>query len=363
MKLCYYISGHGLGHASRSCQIINALLQQSPSVHVEIISDAPAWFFHSVLPSSVPLRRRCLDVGVVQRDSLIMDLPATVNAWQKLLVRREEILREELTYLRGAGASLVVGDIPAFVFPAAREAGLPSVAIGNFTWDWIYSEMSPDCPELDAVMQVLINDYRHANLYLQLPFHGGNPPFEKVEDLPLVARHSRRPRQEVRRELELLPSKKMGLISFGGFGLRDYDFEPLSCLSDWVFFTESEQPWLGAGLRVLPSGKFAYPDLVAAADVVITKPGYGIVSEAIVHDTAVLYTSRGQFPEQQVLVDGLHRYARALEIPNPDLRSGQWGPYLERLLALPPVAKHLASDGDRVAAERLLAILAGKEKI
>ena len=39
-KLCYYISGHGLGHASRSCQIITVLLRLQPSLHVEIVSDA-----------------------------------------------------------------------------------------------------------------------------------------------------------------------------------------------------------------------------------------------------------------------------------------------------------------------------------
>ena len=30
-----------------------------------------------------------------------------------------------------------------------------------------------------------------------------------------------------------------------------------------------------------------------AADVVVTKPGYGIISECIANDTAILYTSRG----------------------------------------------------------------------
>ena len=38
---------------------------------------------------------------------------------------------------------------------------------------------------------------------------------------------------------------------------------------------------------------FRYEDLVAAVDVVLTKPGYGIVSECVANDTALLYTSRG----------------------------------------------------------------------
>ena len=45
-----------------------------------------------------------------------------------------------------------------------------------------------------------------------------------------------------------------------------------------------------------------YEDLVGAAEAVVTKPGYGIISEAIANDTAILYTARGHFPEYDVLV-------------------------------------------------------------
>ena len=42
---------------------------------------------------------------------------------------------------------------------------------------------------------------------------------------------------------------------------------------------------------------YRYEDLVRAVDVVVTKPGYGIISECIANDTALLYTSRGDFRE------------------------------------------------------------------
>ena len=50
---------------------------------------------------------------------------------------------------------------------------------------------------------------------------------------------------------------------------------------------------------------------MCAADVVVTKPGYGIISEAIANDTALLYTSRGRFVEYDVLVHEMPRYLRA----------------------------------------------------
>ncbi len=47
---------------------------------------------------------------------------------------------------------------------------------------------------------------------------------------------------------------------------------------------------------------FRYEDLVRAVDVVITKPGYGIIADCIANDAAMLYTSRGRFAEYEVMV-------------------------------------------------------------
>ena len=47
---------------------------------------------------------------------------------------------------------------------------------------------------------------------------------------------------------------------------------------------------------------FRYEDLVRASDVVMTKPGYGIVSECLANGAAILYTARGRFAEYPVMV-------------------------------------------------------------
>ncbi len=56
-------------------------------------------------------------------------------------------------------------------------------------------------------------------------------------------------------------------------------------------------------MREPPAG-LLYQDLVAAADVVVSKPGYGIVSECVANGTALLYTSRGRFIEYDLFVGG-----------------------------------------------------------
>lgn len=358
MKIRYYISGHGLGHASRSGQIINALRQRHPEIAVEVVSSAHPWFFSGFLDPSVPVRRLSLDLGVLQRDSLVMEEAATLQACRDFLPLRQQLVAAEAATLRTDNVSLVAADIPAPAFAAAAMAGVSSVAISNFSWDWIYAGLAERHPGYEDVVAAIAGDYAQADLLLRLPFYGDFPAFRRIEDLPLVARKAKRTATEMRRALGIAEGTKVGLISFGGFGLREFDSSPLARLTDWVFLTESGLGSSAANIRVIAADHY-YPDLVAAADVVITKPGYGIVAEAIANDTAVLYTARGDFREQALLVAGLHRYARAREIGNEELRRGKWGQALAALLAQPGPQETLKANGDVVAADRL-AELAGK---
>lgn len=358
-RLRYYITGHGLGHASRACQIINTLRRRHPECRVEVASDAHPWFFAGYLDPSVPVRRLSLDLGVLQQDSLVLQAEATLQACRRFYAEQAPTLvAAESASLQQDGIDLVVADIPPLAFAAAARAGIPVVGIANFTWEWIYAGLAESHPGYGDVLEAVAADYRQGELLLRLPFGAPTTAIPRCEELPLVARRGQRQPAEVRRQLGIPEGKKLALISFGGFGLQGYDFAPLAKLRDWVFLTEAEQNWQQGSLRSLPSGLLPYPELVRAADVVITKPGYGIVAEAIANDTAVLYTSRGQFREEPLLVAGLQRYTRSLEISNAELRRGEWGPALQQLLDLPQPQQTLATDGDQVAADRL-AQLAG----
>ena len=101
---------------------------------------------------------------------------------------------------------------------------------------------------------------------------------------------------------------------------------------------------------------YRYEDLVKAVDVVVTKPGYGIISECLANDTALLYTSRGDFREYPVLVEAMPRFLRSAFIGHEDLFSGNWAPHMDRLLAQPSPPEKPATNGAEIAANRLLSL-------
>ena len=100
-----------------------------------------------------------------------------------------------------------------------------------------------------------------------------------------------------------------------------------------------------------------YEDVVAAVDVVVTKPGYGIISECLANDTALLYTDRGHFIEYDVLVREMPRHVRCAYLPQAEILRGQWQDALDAVVAAPPAEAPLATNGAAVAAEWIVAQL------
>jgi UDP-N-acetylglucosamine:LPS N-acetylglucosamine transferase len=105
------------------------------------------------------------------------------------------------------------------------------------------------------------------------------------------------------------------------------------------------------------TGSFRYEDLVAASDVVVTKPGYGIIAECIASATPMLYTSRGHFREYELLVREMPKYLRCQFISQPDLFAGRWRSALEALVAQPAPKHEIATNGADVVAHEIVEML------
>ena len=358
--LAAYVSGHGFGHMVRVGQVLRAVRERRPGMPITIVTSVGEAVCRRVAGEPVAYRHVRLDVGVVQRDALTLDEQATADAWKALHRHKGARLAEEVRWLRESGARAVLADIPALAFEAAAEAGVPSVGHGNFSWDWIYGHLARREPRLRAAADDAARAYARADLLLELPFAGDLSAFPRRERIPLVTRRATHGRAESRRHFGLAPEGTLVLVTFGGIGMPGFDLGVLAALAP-VQFVATEGGDAPANVRmideaVLGRDGFDYIDLVAAADVVVTKPGYGIVSDAIATRTRMIYTERGDFPEYPVLVEGLTRLLPAAHVSNDDLRAGRLRDALARVLALPfPDPPDMSGAG--VAAERILSVV------
>jgi hypothetical protein len=350
--LVFYISGHGFGHASRDIEVINTLLaRRDDDVRVIARTSAASWLFdRTVRPGRFQRLEAVTDTGAVQVDALHLDDAATVTHARDFMHTFEARAEAESAFLREAGATLVVADIPPVAFAAAARAGMTAVALGNFTWDWIYAGFDDTADLVARIGQV----YASAADALRLPMHGGFDTFPRITDIPLVARRSRRDPQDTRRALGLPTSGALVLLSFGGYGVTRIAQEALARLDGYTVIGSAHHPLDEAAMY---DAGFRYEDLVRAVDIVVTKPGYGIISECIANDTALLYTSRGRFVEYDVLVREMPRYLRSRFIAHDDLFAGNWQVHLDALLAQPAPPERPRVDGAEVAAAHLLAMM------
>ena len=377
MSVVFYISGHGFGHASRVIETINALLARRGDLDVVVRTTAPRWLFDRTVRASrsdasaqgVDYQSVECDTGIVQIDSLHLDAEASVARARAFMASFETRVAREAAFLRDRRARLVVADLPPLGIAAAARAGIPAVAFGNFTWDWIYSAY----PGTDDLVQRISEAYQTALVALRLPMHGGFAAFNTIVDLPFVARRSSRDPDAVRRAFGLPVDMPLVLVSFGGYGVKGLDLGALARLDGYSAvitgqFRGSEVEPRNLGTQELRNlcfvdesqmygAGYRYEDLVRAVDVVATKPGYGIISECLANDTALLYTSRGDFIEYDVLVEAMPRFLRAAFIDHDDLFAGRWSGHLDRLLAQPPPPERPSTHGAEIAAERLLALL------
>jgi hypothetical protein len=136
-SILYYISGHGFGHAVRSQQVIRALAAINPELRVYVRTTAPEWLFQNSI-TAIAYSRQAIDTGLVQADSLHMELAETLAACRAIYASPQQLIDQELAFLKANEIDLVVGDTPPQAFEIAAQAAVPSVSITNFTWDVIY---------------------------------------------------------------------------------------------------------------------------------------------------------------------------------------------------------------------------------
>ena len=190
----FYISGHGFGHASRQIEIINALIALRPDVRIVIRTNAPRLLFDQAVMRPFSLTPGEPDTGVVQIDSLQVDAAASIRrAWQfhRTLDARADA---EARLLERHNATLVAGDMPPLAFAAAAAADVPAVAIGNFTWDWIYEHYHEQVATTPDLLPVMRNAYATADLAWRLPMAGGFVAFPG-SSMPRSSRDTRAARR------------------------------------------------------------------------------------------------------------------------------------------------------------------------
>jgi hypothetical protein len=296
---------------------------------VAVRTAAPANLF----PETAAHSAAEFEPGIAESADALRILPAeTAERVEQFFERVDAIVRAETAWVRAQRTRLIVADIPFLAGEIAASAGVACVAIGNFTWDWIYEPLlcrHPRWPEWDARIR---RGYRQFAEFWRLPFGQAVrlEPFRRVIDVSMIARRGQ--------PLRMAGGRPRVLIGMrGGVPPAALERAARDC----------------PDLAFIEPGSAPFPDLVATSCAVVSKLGYGTVAECAVNRTPLLYPPRQGFREDAITRAEAAQYMNLAELPLDDFRSGAWGPHLRRLIESPMPASAPRSDGAEVCARRI----------
>ncbi len=344
----------------RSCDIVRAFHRVAPETPIELVTDLPEPFLRNRL-SGIPftLRRAVFDVGMVQRDSVRVDVSETLRCASDLVRRRTALLERETAYIRSSSTGLVVCDIPSIPLEAAERAGVPRLAVGNFAWNWIYSAFLDQDSRWHDVVRLFEEGYARSDLLLRLPFAEEMQVFPRKRDIPVVAEPGT-PRRDTLASLSGAPTDRCWvLLSFSSLDWDESALRAVEDLDEYVFFTVRPLAWTRSNIFPIDRERIAFSDVMASVDIVVTKPGFGVLSECVVNRKPMVYVDRTDFLEYPILEKAVKRYLKHQHIPEEHLYSGVLGDALAQVLKNPEPRDTPGTGGAPVAAGVLKDWLSG----
>ncbi|WP_281885386.1 hypothetical protein [Paenibacillus sp. YYML68] len=217
------------------------------------------------------------------------------SAYERFTDELPARVQREVLLLKEQEVQLVLSDMAAVPFAAAGQLGIPSIGISNFTWYTAYRGMLDHDQLIDLYALYVQMDY-----YAALP--GAKEPRWGRLGQSQFGFYSREvDQQEVNRIRSLLPADKR--IVFTALGMK-IDAQHIS---EWRLWADEDVHYIvSANMNVPLSNVTSIPaeytetqHYVAAADVIVTKAGWGMISEAVCCGKQLFIMERHRMQEDE----------------------------------------------------------------
>ncbi|WP_199620930.1 glycosyltransferase [Paenibacillus alkalitolerans] len=309
--IAYYISDYGYGHASRSIAVIRQLLKQPWVSKLYICTSFPMQFIMNSLDGykeKLHFRHVKNDIGyVLQEESTEIDTIRLNLEFDRFVDSFPEALHQEQWFMQEKKVDMVIADIPPIPLLAARTLGIPSIGISNFTWYTAYRRLIPN-----NKLHILAECYQAMDYFAALS--GANEPVwsRYIGKFDFFCRQTDRLEvQRLRRWIDPDGEKK---IVYFGLGMK-VDIASLSSLKLWdnancAFIVSSNVHVDRPNVFRIPENYVETQNVIAASDAVISKAGWGTVSEAVVNNKPLILLDRRHLNEDNNTLQYLEKHNR-----------------------------------------------------
>ncbi len=216
-------------------------------------------------------------------------------------------------------------------------------------WQDLYGHFCGALEGADGILAEIHAGYASARAFLRPSPAMPMPGLSNLRPIGPLARQGRADPDRLRVLIGAAPHEKVGLIAFGGMAYP-LDYSRFPRLPGWKWVLAGD-PCGHPDLIDRETVPLSFGDLLASADVILGKPGYGTFTEAAVNGVPMLYIPRPDWPEAPYMIKWLRDNGRCLEIQGADLFvAARLELQLQKLFSLPVKALPVPSGIDDAAA-------------
>ncbi|HJU05425.1 MAG TPA: hypothetical protein VJ692_09760 [Nitrospiraceae bacterium] len=353
------ISAHGFGHAAQIIPVLNEVHRRVAGLTVILRTQVPARFFEGRLHPPWELSRAEQDIGCVQHGPLHIDVRTTWTEYRRFHGSWQARVQQEAQIMESRNPDLVLSDISYLALEASAGLGIPGVGLCSLSWDKVVEPYVDRAQSAHLhIMDDIVQAYGKADSMIR-PMPGlPMSAFRDVRDVGPIADPLPSEAARVRHLAGALDNQRVVLIGFGGIALTSLPFDRLATMSEYRFIVSGPVP--GNCKDVVSDSSIPLPfrTLLASVDVLMTKPGYSTITEAVAAKIPLVYVRRYNFADEATLVDYAHRYGRAVELSAHDFATGRWESVLKAAQDCPaPRDPAPSPTGASEAADSLMAYL------
>jgi hypothetical protein len=224
---------------------------------------------------------------------------------------------------------------------------VPGIGIATLDWHTIYSHW---LLENDPILTSLAAAYRDCDLLLQPPMAMDMTVFPKRQQIPLIVAYPSGIKPPA-----LKPRSKKALVIFGGSDQPPYDLQALAAMDEWQFLIPHAPAEAPENVQSIHFNSEMRPvDFMPLVDIVVCKPGYGVLAECWRTGTPIVWVERPDFPEFPMLKGWLENELPSCGMGISNFKSGNWLDTLEGARTHTGSFPKLAADGAETAADIIL---------
>ncbi len=295
MKILYYVTDHGLGHASRTVAIIRELKKKK--IQIIVRSNDPFGFLKISLPEiEIISGQTDFQPVMSKKNDMTFNEPKTRTNLSNWINKMPALIKKESVIIKKIKPNIIISDISFMAILAASENKITSILVSSFVWN-------ESLKISNNLKDYIKNSYKNADVILRLSL--GTPvDFQNVHKMGVVARHSTLSRKQIRKDLGIKPNEQLVLVSLSGkekIQLKHSKNIKILDVADYSTIKKSS-------MKNHTEGQ----NLVTAADLVICKCGYGFVSECLTSKTRFFYILESKHAE----ANSIHKELQKLGLKN-----------------------------------------------